>query len=160
MTWRTLLTLVPGLLLGGLSAPAQQPDPEDYVPDEDLLGYYEELGNDGSDYDLDEDVFETTRDGVESPPATVVPPAGDEIAEFREALEQHWNGNLPALLSYLNRLDPASGSNPEPPEQGRVGGWHPTADYDRFGNVIRSAASKRNSWRRRVERRLGQLASR
>lgn len=158
MTTRMLPSLALGLALGTLPLLAQDPGDPDYEPDQDLVEQYEGLGGDGSDYEYDEDSFETAAEQVAADPPAVDPPSGGEIDEFRAGLEQHWNGNLPALLAYLNRLDPGSGDNPEPPEEGTPSGWHPSDDYDQFGNVIETAEEKRERWRRRVEQKLRQLA--
>ena len=159
MTKRILLSLALGLAAGALPLLAQQPGDPDYEYDEDLVEGFEGLGQDGSDYEYDEDSFEAAADQTAADPPAVAPPSGDEIDEFRAGLEQHWGGNLPALLAYLNRLDPGSGDNPEPPEEGSPSGWHPSTDYDEFGNVIETAEEKRERWRQRVEQKLRQLAA-
>ncbi len=155
---RSIPSLVLGLALGVPFLLAQQPGDLDYEPDEELVEKYEGLGEGGSDYELDDGSFESAQNRVAGNQPVVLPPSPAQMREFRSGLERHWNGNLPALLAYLNRLDPAAGDNPEPPEQGAIAGWHPSADYDQFGNVIETAKEKRRRWRRRVEHRLRQLA--
>ena len=157
MTTRTLLSLA--LFVGALPVLAQEPGDPDYEPDDDLVEQYEQFGGGGSDYELDGGTFKDAQNQAAADPPSVVPPSADDVEEFRGALEQHWNGNLPALLAYLNRLDPLGGDNPEPPDEGSASGWHPTTDYDGFGNVIETAAEKRERWRRRVERKLEQIAN-
>ena len=118
MTTRILLSFALGMTLGG-NLLAQEPGDPDYVPDPEAVDEYERLGEEeGSDYDLDGDAFDEAADqaGLNAP--QVVPPTGGEIDEFRAGLEAHWGGNLPALLAYLNSIDPAGGDNPEPPGEG------------------------------------------
>ena len=43
-------------------------------------------------------------------------PTDAQIKEFRGRLEEYFNGNLPALVTYLGRLAPLSASNPAPSE--------------------------------------------
>ena len=57
----------------------------------------DELGN--PDYEVDEDLRK------------VIPPNSAEVDELRSGLEQHWNGNLPALLAYRDSLDPLAWNN-------------------------------------------------
>ena len=82
------------------------------------------------------------------------------MEEFREALERHWNGSLPALLAYLNRLDPPGGDNPAPPGEGMESQWYPDDDYDQFGILLETAEEERERWRQRVEQKLQQIANR
>ena len=93
-------------------------------------------------------------------------PSNDEIKQFRQALESHWNGNLPQLLRYLRRLDPAADAanpNPDPPGEGSAPGWSPRARWgtDSMGRryLIESAADVRRRWRRRVETELRRFAA-
>ena len=97
-------------------------------------------------------------------PALAAPPSGDEIKQFRQALEAHWNGNLPRLLQYLRDLDPApSAINPNPPADGSPPRWSPSPRYgtDSLGNpvLIESAADIRNRYRRLVESELSRIAA-
>ncbi len=91
--------------------------------------------------------------------AAATQPSGDEIKQFRKALETHWNGNLPRLLQYLRGLDPAPGvANPDPPAEGSPPDWSPSPRYgtDSLGNpvLIESAEDVRNRYRRLVEYEL------
>lgn len=158
MPTRSVPTLALALALGATFLLAQQPGDPDYDPDPDVLQWFEELGEGGSDYDVDDEAFEEAQVRAAGDPPDPDPPSDDEVKQFRGALESHWGGNLPALLAYLNSLDPGVADNPDPPEEGTAGGWHPSADYDRFGQVIETAEEKRRRWRRRVERRLEELA--
>ena len=160
MTTRVLTTLLLALALGGLLLAAQQPGDPDYEPDEGLLEEYELLGEDAdSDYEFDEGTFEGAADLTAADPPAVAPPGSAEIKEFRAGLEAHWGGNLPALLAYLQSIDPAAGDNPEPPAEGGAPHWAPDDDYDGFGNLIETAEEERRRWRRRVEQKLGQMAA-
>ena len=158
MADRMLLTLVLVLALGG-NLLAQEPGDPDYEPNPDTVDAYESLGEEaGSDYELDGDAFDEAADqaGLNAP--QVVPPTGSEIDEFRAGLEAHWGGNLPALLAYLNSIDPTGGDNPEPPGEGASAHWEPDDDYDEFGILIESAEEERERWRARVEQKLRQLS--
>ena len=158
MTTRILLSFALGMTLGG-NLLAQEPGDPDYVPDPEAVDEYERLGEEeGSDYVLDGDAFDEAADqaGLNAP--QVVPPTGGEIDEFRAGLEAHWGGNLPALLAYLNSIDPAGGDNPEPPGEGAAAHWEPDDDYDEFGILIESAEEERARWRARVEQKLWQLS--
>ncbi len=160
MTTRMLTTLFLALALGGLPLVAQQAGDPDYEPGEDLVEEYELLGEGtDSDYEFDEIGFEQAADRTAVAPPAVVPPSGVEVKEFRAGLEAHWGGNLPALLAYLQSIDPAAGDNPEPPAEGGAPHWAPDDDYDGFGNLIESAEQERERWRRRVEHKLGQMAA-
>ena len=160
MTTRMLTTLFLALALGGLPLAAQQPGDPDYEPDEDLVEEYELLGEDtDSDYEFDESGFEQAAGRTAADPPAVAPPSGAEVEEFRAGLEAHWGGNLPALLAYLQSIDPAAGGNPEPPAEGGAPHWAPDDDYDEFGNLVESAEQERARWRRRVEQKLGQMAA-
>ncbi len=146
------------LLLACLPLAAAEPGDPDYEPDEDEVRRFEELAGQEPDYAADEGAFGEALQSASADPPDTAPPTGEEVREFRGALESHWNGNLPALLAYLGRLDPASASNPDPPGEGQAAGWSPRPDLDAHGNVIKSSGQKRREWRRRVERRLEQLA--
>ena len=99
--------------------------------------------------------------------ATVLAPAqfptDSEVKEFRQALEVHWNGNLPRLLQYLRGLDSAPGAvNPDPPAEGSPPRWSPSPRYgvDSMGRpyLIESAADIRARYRRLVEAELKRFA--
>ena len=161
MTTRTFLALAFSLALGTASVAAQAPGDPDYEPNQDTVDEYERLGEEqGSEYDLDDGAFDEAADQAAARPPAVVPPSGAEVEEFRTGLEAHWGGNLPALWGYLNRIDPAGGSNPEPPGEGEAPYWEPDDDYDEFGNLIESAEEEREWWRQRVEQKLSQIAAR
>ena len=157
MTTRIFLALAVSLALGTASAAAQAPGDPDYEPNQDTVDEYERLGEEqGSEYDLDDGAFDEAADQA----AAVVPPSATEVEEFQAGLEAHWGGNLPALWGYLNRIDPAGGSNPEPPGEGEAPYWEPDDDYNEFGNLVESAEEEREWWRQRVEQKLAQIAVR
>ena len=161
MTPRIVLFLALGLALGAGRIAAQAPGDPDYEADPDTVAEYESLGEEtGSDYDLDEDTFDEAAGRAAADAPEVVAPSAAEVEEFREGLEAHWGGNLPALWAYLNRIDPTGGGNPEPPGEGEAPYWEPDDDYDEFGHLIESAEEERERWRLRVERKLAQLAGR
>ncbi len=159
MTTRILPALAFGLALGPASAWAQAPGDQDYEPDSDRVEEYERLGEAaGSDYDLGDGAFEDAADQAAANAPEATPPSVAEVEQFRAGLEAHWGGNLPALWAYLNRIDPAGGSNPEPPGEGEAPYWEPDDDYDQVGNLIESAEEEREWWRQRVEQKLAQIA--
>jgi len=161
MTSRILLSLALSLALDVGRVAAQAPGDPDYEADPDTVEEYESLGEEhGSDYDLDEDTFEAAADQAAADAPEVNQPSAAEVEQFRAGLEAHWGGNLPALWAFLNRIDPAGGSNPEPPGDGEAPYWEPDDDYDQFGNLIESAEQERERWRQRVEQKLAQLAAR
>lgn len=96
------------------------------------------------------------REALKSLPAQPAP-TDDQIKEFRGGLETYFNGNLPALVAYLGRLEPLSADNPSPSP---AGSWTPQPEYDDDGNVVVTAEEKRNQWRRRAEAQLRALAVR
>ena len=161
MTVRILLAFALGLALGDGRIAAQAPGDPNYEADPDTVAEYESLGEEaGSDYDLDEGTFDEAADQTAANAPEVTPPSAAEVEQFRAGLEAHWGGNLPALWHYLNRIDPAGGSNPEPPGDGEAPYWEPDDDYDQFNNLIESAEEERGRWRQRVEQKLAQLAAR
>ena len=161
MTVRILLSLALGLAPGISGIAAQAPGDPDYEADPGTVAEYENLGEEtGSDYGLDEGTFDEAADQAAANAAEVTPPSAAEVEQFRAGLEAHWGGNLPALWAYLNRIDPAGGSNPEPPGEGEAPYWELDDDYDGFGNLIESAEEERERWRQRVEQKLAELAGR
>ena len=160
MTTRTLITSLLALALGALPLLAQQPGDPDYDPDNELFEEWELLGDSAdSEYEFDEEGFDAAAGRTAAAAPEVTPPSGDEVKEFRAGLEAHWGGNLPALLAYLQSIDPAAGDNPEPPEEGGSAHWAPDDDYDENGVLIESAEEERARWRRRVEQKLAQMAA-
>lgn len=160
MTTRFLPSLAFSLALGAGSLSAQVPGDPDYEADEDTLYEFELLGEEtGSDYDFEQDSFDDATSRAAADPPGVSAPSGAEIEDFRAGLEAHWEGNLPALLAYLQSIDPAAGDNPEPPEEGGADHWEPDDDFDGFGNLIETAEEERRRWRRRVENKLAQMAA-
>ena len=120
MAARILLSLALGLALGAGGAAAQAPGDLDYEPDGETVDEYERLGAEQVlDYDLDEDTFDEAADQAAIDLPAMVPPSGAEVAEFRAGLEDPWGGNLPVLWAYLNRIDPAGGSQPRAARGGR-----------------------------------------
>lgn len=160
MTTRFLPAFAFALALGGGPLCAQAPGDPDYEPDQDTLDEYEQLGEENeSDYDFEQGSFDDATSQAAADPPGVSAPSGAEIEDWRSGLEAHWGGNLPALLAYLQSIDPAAGDNPVPPEEGGAGHWAPDDDFDSFGNLIESAEEERRRWRRRVESKLAQMAA-
>ena len=160
MTTRFLPSLAFALALGGGSLAAQVPGDPDYEPDQGILDEYELLGEENeSDYEFEQHEFSGASGRAAADPPDVSAPSGDEIKDFRAGLEAHWGGNLPALLAYLQSIDPAAGDNPEPPAEGGAGHWAPDDDYDEYGNLIETAEEERARWRARVESKLAQMAA-
>ena len=160
MTARILLSLALALALGGGRIAAQAPGDPDYEADPDTVEEYANLGEEhGSDYGLDEGTFDEAAGQAAANAPEVTPPSAAEVKQFRAGLEAHWGGNLPALWAYLNRIDPAGGSNPEPPGDGEAPYWEPDDDYDQFNNLIESAEEERERWRQRVEQKLAEFAA-
>ncbi len=88
-------------------------------------------------------------------------PSDDEIKSFRSALEGHFNGNLPALVTYLRQIDGNQLTGPAPPSNSPS--WTARARTrllpDGTRVVIETASQVRARYRRRAESELKRIAS-
>ncbi len=93
--------------------------------------------------------------------AALAAPSDDEIKSFRQALEGHFNGNLPALVTYLRQIDGNQLTGPAPP--GNSPSWTARARTrllpDGTRVVIETASQVRARYRRRAELELERIAS-